>query len=620
MNRELVAFLAKIHPFSDLLQEELEEVGLATRLETASAGAVLVPDREGERSLYVVRDGTLRVTVDNEIIDTLIRGDIFGHVQLFFPSPGGESATALQDCLLVVLDPPALQVLQRHQSIDQHLRRKAEIFRKKIDDIRHRRDVSRLDPYLRLTLRDVNIKTPVFVPAEATVSHAAKLMQRDNVATCLVGQEQDVRGIVTEHDILKKIVAQDIQPDTAGIRTIMSSPLITIAPDSLLFEAFSKMVRSGIRRLVVRDGQSKIFGIIEERDLLSVKGENPVYLAGEISRAENLAALGKVFDQVQKMVARSVVEGIGILQIGRLTSDMRDQLLAKVHHLVLTEMDPPPPVSFCLAALGSEGRREQYLATDQDNALIHSGTQEEDVRRFFEVYSGKFIRALLDLGIPPCPHGVMITNPNWRMSIEQWLDTVDALIRGTDQNTVLKTSLLADLRPVVGDAQLAGNLKSYLFKQIAQSPFILKYMALEAVRFKPPVSFFNKLTPARRGKHKGAVDIKKGGVFPITQGVRTLAVQHAVLETSTEERIRLLHDAGVFSAGFSAGLQEAYAYFQTLRVRFQTQQFRSNHQPDNFIFPDRLSAMEQDMLKDGFKVVADFQSLLFSKYSLHLLT
>ncbi|SDB47220.1 CBS domain-containing protein [Desulfonatronum thiosulfatophilum] len=620
MNRELIAFLSKIHPFTDLLQEELEEVGLDARLEPAPAGAVLVPDREDERSLYVVRDGTLRVMVDNEIIDTLIRGDFFGHVQNYFPSPSGESVTAVQDSLLVVLPASAFQLLRRRQSIDRHLRRKAKIFRKKIVDIRDRRDVSRIDPYLRLSLRDVTIKKPVYVPAEATVSQAAKLMQRENVTTCLVGQEQNVLGIVTEHDILKKIVAQDIHPDTAAIRSIMSSPVITIKPDGLLFEAFSRMVRSGIRRLVVRDGQTKIFGIIEDRDLLSVKGENPVYLAGEIRRAENLTALTKVFDQVQKMVARSVVEGIGILQIGRLTSDMRDQILDKVHDLVLAEMDHPPPASFCLAALGSEGRREQYLATDQDNALIHSATHAEHARRFFEIFADKFIRALLDLGIPPCPHQVMITNPDWRMSIDEWLDTVDALTRGTDRNTILKTSLLSDMRPVAGDAQLAGHLKSYLFRRIAQSPFILKYMANEAVRFKPPVSFFNKFILEKRGNHKGAVDIKKGGVFPITQGVRTLAVEHGVLETSTEERIRLLHDRGVFSAGLSAGIQEAYASFQTLRVRFQTHQVRSNHQPDNFIFPDQFSAMERDMLKDAFKIVAEFQSLLFTKYGLHLLT
>jgi len=239
---------------------------------------------------------------------------------------------------------------------------------------------------------------------------------------------------------------------------------------------------------------------------------------------------------------------------------------------------------------------------------------------FFEDFSSKFIQVLIDLGFPACPHEVMLSNPKWRMSIDQALDLVDDMAQSADMNSIIVTSLLLDMRHVAGDGTLAGMLKSYLFKRIRRSNLLLKYMAHEAVRFKPPLGFFNKLVVDKSGRNKGRLDIKMGGVFPLTHGIRTLAVEHAVLETPTEERISRLHEQGVFSTGFAAGLRQSFEFLQTLRVRTQAQQINSQAIPDNFISPDRLSIMERDRLKDCFKVVMEFQSLLSNKYSLRLLT
>ncbi len=370
----------------------------------------------------------------------------------------------------------------------------------------------------------------------------------------------------------------------------------------------------------VRDSGTPPRGIIEEQDLLSVKGENPVYLSREIARAGDFAELKSVFQQVRNMVLRSVAEGVGVFQIGRLISDMHDQIQVRVYDLLLAEMKQPAPASFCILALGSEGRREQYLATDQDNALIYSEASGKDQISFFEEFSAKFIRVLLDLGFPACPHEVMLTNPKWRMSIDQALDLVDEMAQSADMNSIIVTSLLLDMRYVAGDSRLAGMLKSYLFKRIRRSTLLLKYMANEAVRFKPPLGFFNKLAVEKSGRNKGRLDIKKGGVFPLTHGIRTLCVEHAVLETSTQERISRLHEQGVFFTGFAAGLRQSFEFLQTLRVRTQAQQIKNQAAPDNFISPDKLSVMERDRLKDCFKVVMEFQSLLSNKYSLRLLT
>jgi len=619
MNQEITDFLAGIYPFSGLPGQVLEKAGSQAIKEQIPTGRILALDQQGREALYIIMKGSVNIMDGDEAAETLIKGDFFGHEFFFFSSPMGKSAVAVQDSTLIILEKTDFSGILSHDRVNRYFRRKAEIFRSRIQDIQHWRSISRLDPYLRLTLQDVKVRVPVYVQAEATVSEAAKAMLQEKISACLVRQDEDVVGIVTENDILRKIVAMDLDPKVIPVSRIMCSPLITIRSDDLLFQAFSKMVRRGIRRLVIMDSHKEARGIIEERDLLSVKGENPVYLSREISRAGDFGTLKNIFQKAQEMVVRSVSEGIGIFHVGRMISDMHDQIMIRVNDLILAGMEEPAPVSFCIAALGSEGRREQYLATDQDNLLIHAETDHDQSRIFFEKFSGRYIQALLDLGFPPCPNEVMISSSAWRMSIDQWLDTVDEMIHSVDLDGVLKASLMLDMRPVVGDGEQAWTLKSYLVKQLGNSPFMLKYMANEALRFKPPLGFFSHLIVARSGKERGRIDIKKGGVFPVTQGVRTLAAEHGILETSTEKRILRLQDAGVFSAGLAAGIREAYEFFQTLRVRTQVEQVKNDRKPDNLIAPDRLSAMERDRLKDCFKMVMEFQSLLNNKYGLQLL-
>ncbi len=618
MKNKIAAFLAGVYPFSVLPDAELEKAGSLAELYPVLSGEVLNLVQKNQKALYVVQSGTVQILTGNETVDTLIIGDFFGHESFFFPSSLGQSAVAVQDGTLIVISAQVLQEILKHQEAYRYFRHKAEIFRNRVHDLQHWRNISRMDPYLRLTLKDVRVRAPLHIEAGATVSQAAKVMFREKSPTCLVRQDNDFKGIFTESDILKKVVAKDINPENIEVGEIMCSPLITVRSDELLFQAFSRMVRSGIRRLVVLGAEGKPKGIIEERDLLSVKGENPVYLSGEIARAGDFTALGKVFEQVQAMVVRSVGEGIGIFHVGRLVSDMHDQILARVMDLILNETDQPPS-EFCLAVMGSEGRREQYLATDQDNALIYA-EDDEEIKIFFERFAERFTQALLELGFPPCSHQVMINNPAWNMSLDRWLDTVDEMILKGDMHSILKTSLLLDMRPVAGKEQFARMLKNYLFRRAGSSPYMLKYMANEALRFKPPLGFFSNLIVEKSGANKGKMDIKKGGVFPLTQGIRTLSVDHAIQETSTEERIIRLQDAGAFSAGLSAGIREAYEFFQTLRVRTQAEQVRNEEKPDNYIAPDRLSAMERDKLKDCFKIVNEFQSLLYNKYGLHLMT
>ncbi|MDQ7832505.1 MAG: putative nucleotidyltransferase substrate binding domain-containing protein [Desulfovibrionaceae bacterium] len=353
--------------------------------------------------------------------------------------------------------------------------------------------------------------------------------------------------------------------------------------------------------------------------LLAREGHDPGPLPEAIARAESISALAVLFADLRRMALCGVDAGIASQTLGRLISQASDHILARAAGIVAGGMDRPPR-DFCLMALGSEGRREQFFATDQDNGLILAENSAQDGREGSSVaaFCRDFIAALTAIGFPPCENRVMIDNPDWRKRLEDWKETVDDVVREPDGPGILVLSLLADARTITGDAALCHGLAAHLRRRVADSPVTLGYMAREALRFPPPLGFFNTLAVERSGPDKGGLDIKKRGIFALVQGLRTLALEQRLLVVGTSERLTALTEAGIFSRPLAERLHGAYEALQTLRVRFQAQAIRQGKTPRNTIFPDDLDDLERDRLKDGLRAVAEFQELVYARYGLHL--
>lgn len=353
--------------------------------------------------------------------------------------------------------------------------------------------------------------------------------------------------------------------------------------------------------------------------LLATRGHDPALLPETIARAESVSALAVLFAKMRDMALCGVDAGIASRTLGLLMSQASDHILARAARIVAGGMDRPPR-DFCLVVLGSEGRREQFFATDQDNGLILAARDVPDAGEEADVdaFSRDFIAALTAIGFPPCENRVMIDNPDWRKTLTDWKETVDDVVREPDGPGILVLSLLADARPVAGDAALCNGLAAHLRRRVAESPVTLGYMAREALRFPPPLSFFNTLTVERSGPDKGGLDIKKGGIFALVQGLRTMALEHRLTAAGTPERLAELAAMGLFSTTLAEKLATAYAFLQTLRIRFQAQAIRQGRTPRNAIFPDSLDDLERDRLKGSLRAVAEFQELVYTRYGLHL--
>lgn len=623
MNRTDPEFLLLAYPFSALPRQAVLDVLPRVAAEILPEGRSL-PGQDPPEAVRVLARGAVELCAGETRVQTLLEAGILGFEPLF----GGPAlaALALEESLLLRLSLEDFRVLTASAEVQAHFQRLARartLALERAAEAVSAAGRNSADPFLGLRIRDVPGRTALFVLPEASVAEAARRMAELDLTCCLAGTPDQPLGIVTERDVLKKVVAPGADPRTLRVAEIMSAPVIAVARDDLLFEAFSSMVRHGIRRLCVRDESGRALVVLGEGDLLSARGENPASLSRETSEAVDAQGLARARAKMAKMAVRGLEEGIAVERIGRLVSDLHDQLMCRAMDLAAPGgPGEEPPASFALLALGSEGRKEQCLGTDQDNALVFDPApgREDAAREHFLTLGRGMEDLLVQAGVPPCPHGVMVSNPRWNMTLDEWRTDLAVMFERGDEEAMLRLSLLADARLVRGEATLARELRDTLVRRARAAPIILKYMAREALRFTPPLGFFNSLSVEKAGPRKGALDIKKGGVFPLTQGVKTLALDLDLPETSTPRRLAALADRGVLSGSTAEALAEALALFQTLRARFQARSLRAERPLDNDIFPDRLASGERERLKNAFKAVADFQSLLFNRYGLRLLT
>lgn len=507
---------------------------------------------------------------------------------------------------------------------------------------------------------ETGLRAPLVVAAGTPLREAAACMAGAGASACLVraagedtgGDAPQVApgcsrpaGILTERDVVRALARHGPGAATLPVEAAMTAALVTVREDELLFEGLSRMVRHAIRRLVVMAADGTVRGMLEERDLLAAGADNPVQLVADMAAAPDGATCRPLLERARRVVVRCVEQGVPARHVGRLGAELHDHLLARLTQLAVAAMPLPPPAPFGMAVLGSQARREQFLAADQDAAMVISEASgdvpPEQVADYFARLAARLAVLQAEAGVPDCPHGVVPGNPAWRMTLPQWRADVAAMLRTPGAPGVLRCSMLADARGVDDGWDLVARLRALLADTVRNAPLMLRYMAREAVRFAPPLGVFGALVVERAkadgaggsgesggpsglgesgGRSAGTLDLKRGGLFPLMHGVRTLTLDAGVTAHDTAGRITQLREAGVLSAARAADLGEAMDHLLGLRARAQAVALRGGAVPDDRVRPNALSGLERERLRQCFKVVADFQDMLRRRYSLYLMT
>ena len=257
----------------------------------------------------------------------------------------------------------------------------------------------------------------------------------------------------------------------------------------------------------------------------------------------------------------------------------------------------------CLVVMGSEGRGEQVVRTDQDNGLILAGPVDKAT---LDAFRDDFSGALASFGFPPCPGNVMVRNPVWSKPLSDYLADFRRWVVLPDEAAHMNVAIFYDARAVAGDAELLTKAKAVLIDLIRGEQAYLAHFARAVDAFTTPIGLFNNLITSEG--NGDSLDLKKGGIFPIVHGIRSLAIEHGLLETATDKRIAQLREIGVLKADFARELSQTFQFL--LMLRLDGQLAASAGTSGTLVRPSSLSSMERDLLRDAFQVVKQFRELI----------
>ena len=351
--------------------------------------------------------------------------------------------------------------------------------------------------------------------------------------------------------------------------------------------------------MAVHDGSSYI-GIVEDITLLGFMAGNALLVAGRIDRAAALPDLTLAAREIGDQVRLLRRQGVKIEVIAEMVSDLNRRLFAKLFNLIA------PPVlrnAACLVVMGSEGRGEQTIRTDQDNALILAEAVDAGV---LDRFRHDFTAALEAFGFAPCPGNVMVRNPIWSRPLADFIGDFQRRIAFPDENAFIDVAILYDAVAVAGDMRLLTQTKAALMEAVRGRSAFMVHFARVTDAFPMPIGFFNNLTG-------DALDLKKGGIFSIVHGVRSLALERGLTETGTAQRISRLVEAGRFSADFGRELTQALYLLMTMRLDAHLAAAGGSA---TLVRPAELSSIQRDLLRDAFQVVKQFREIVRRHFNL----
>lgn len=592
-------YLKQIYPFELLTNQELSEIVNNLVIEYYKKGQKI---EDVDNYLYVVLKG---VVVEKDNLGNEV--GYFGQGSFFDVNRAINRSEnifeAFEESILYKIDKKIiLKLVNENERFGEYFKKSTK---EKLSSIASE------NPYFFLKVKEVELQQPVIVSKDTTIYDAVKEMTEKEAYSVIVDFGNGEYGIITDSDIRKKVILQNIST-SENVEKIATKGLITINADSFLFDAIFLMIKHNIKRVVVEEN-GKIIGILNEVDLLSLYSNQPQFLALRVERAKSIKDLKILSDSIARTVKILHKEGIRTRHIMKIVSEINTRIFKKAFLLTA----PAELLNHSsLIVMGSEGREEQILKTDQDNGLIlEDGYQNPNL----EAISQNFIEALKELGYPECKGNVMITNPYWRKSISEFKNSVIDYVNHITPENMLNLAILIDAKYIIGREDLYNELIDFMFSKISDNKTFLSYFALPTIQFKTPLTFFGTFE-TEKGEHKGELDIKKGGIFPIVHGIRSLAVENKIRETNTFERIKRLSEVGIFNREFASELIEALEFFLTLRLRERLRKMEMGKQPDDYININLLSNFEKDLLKDAFKIVNKFKDLIINHFKLNYIS
>ncbi|MEO6549080.1 MAG: DUF294 nucleotidyltransferase-like domain-containing protein [Ferruginibacter sp.] len=471
-------------------------------------------------------------------------------------------------------------------------------------------------------IESIEYRDIVWCSEETPVHEAAIVMSRQKTSCLFVKNGQgSIVGFITDITIRDNVVAKQLSYQTP-LREIMDNPVAVINVHAFVYEAILNMFRTKMRYMLI-EKEGEYLGFISRNKLLSEQGQSPLLFILSVKQAFSIEELKRKWHSVPQMVHQLLDRGVNAAIVNQVITTVSDTIAIKVIEGVIKQMGPPP-AKFAFMVLGSEGRKEQTLKTDQDNAIIYedkANEHREEVREYFLAFATHVSDRLNTIGFSYCTGGFMAQNPKWTHSLSHWKRNYQSWMNESVPETVMQIATFFDCRFIYGEENIFKELETFLGEQM-EHPMerLFHFMAKNALQYEPPLTPFFKNIRTFKVAEKEVFDIKRA-MTPIVDLVRVYALQNRIFEPNTGERLKSLKDKQVFTAKDSTELLQSYYYLMGLRLKTQSQQIIQDHTPpDNYIMPEQLSKIDQLTLKEIFKTIGNFQLRIKMQFTGSLLS
>ncbi len=450
----------------------------------------------------------------------------------------------------------------------------------------------------------------------STIHEAAKIITKQKYSAALVTTDSgDYIGIVSDHDLRQRVVAENLNTNEA-IHKVMSAPLISISSNAFVFEALIKMRENSTRHLAVRNSEGKVIGIISSEELFKVERQSSAFLLREIDVAESIEELSEVKNNLPRVIKTLIDSGAKTKNITHIVTSIFDAIVHKLIDFAILKYGEPP-CKFSFLALGSAGRKEQTLISDQDNAIIFENVDETElptIKSYFDELA-KFVCNGLDLcGYEFCKGEAMAKNKKWTQPLKTWENYFHKWIANSSQQDLIDISIYFDFRHVYGESKLADNLRTKLSSFTENQAGFFQHLTRNCLLHKPPVGILGKLVLASKGDHAETFDIKLA-TMPISDFARIYSLKYNLSATNTLERVQSLLTKGIINKNSYEELVQAYNFLMQLRFKHQATQITEDKAFDNFINPKELTQIEIKTLKNTFSHIVAIQKKLSYDFS-----
>ena len=481
----------------------------------------------------------------------------------------------------------------------------------KLSALSERRSRHELQSLTMARVDEALLRPAHFVEADMSILDVVKQFQALRTATVLVRDrrvEPPALGIFTATG-LQRAILQGTPLDRLLVGELANFSLIQVRPDNLLGEALAVMLKHKVHRVVVAEGE-QIVGVLEALDLFSFLANQSYQINVQILEAQDVAILKLAGGQINRLIALLHRNGTKINLIARLVQELNAKLFERAWQLIA-----PPDLlaNSCLFVMGSEGRGEQLLKTDQDNGLVLRDGYVCSVD-LAEVCR-KFSDALAEFGYPVCPGHIMVSNPQWCRGATDFSQTVRLWWMTASPDSLMALAIFLDAHAVCGDTALLEQVRAAVFELAADNDAMLARFASAINLFGGNGAWWNRLF-LMGDQGKEPLDIKKLGTFPLVHGIRSMALAQHIRVTSTADRVEALIAAGKLPEKLAADLMDSLHFFMGLKLKVGLQALETGHAVAGGIQVDRLSSLDRDLLKDTLGVVKQFKALLNQRFHL----